>query len=202
MTPATLHGPRTTLRVWTEADLAPFAALNADAEVMRWFKAPLTREQSDSMAARIRANLALNGHGLWALQTPELEFAGFVGLFPALGFDLPDEPAFQRFKATRPDEIGWRLARAAWGHGYATEAAKLALDHALQARRLPQVVSFTTLGNVRSQAVMQRIGLQPVGEFDHPNLAGHALQRHVLYATPEPPRAVQSFTPMPCKDQR
>jgi RimJ/RimL family protein N-acetyltransferase len=78
----------------------------------------------------------------------------------------------------------------------------LALDHALQVQRVPQVVSFTTLGNVRSQAVMQRIGLQRVGGFDHPNLAGHALQRHVLYATPEPPCAVQSSTPMPCKDQR
>lgn len=189
MIAVTLHGPRITLRPWTDADLGPFAALNADAEVMRWFKAPLTREQSDAMAGRIRANLAQHGYGLWALQTPGLEFAGFVGLFPALGFALPDEPAFQRFRAAAPDEIGWRLARAAWGHGYATEAAQLALDHALQVRRLPQVVSFTTLGNLRSQAVMQRIGLQSVAEFDHPNLVGHALQRHVLFATPESPVA-------------
>ena len=187
MTPITLRGPRTTLRHWTDDDLAPFAALNADAEVMRWFKEPLTREQSDSMAARIRANLAQRGYGLWALQTPELAFAGFVGLFPVLGFALPDEPAFERFKATPPDEIGWRLARAAWGHGYATEAAQLALHHAQQVQQVAQVVSFTALGNARSQAVMQRIGLQRVGEFDHPKLAGHALQRHVLYATPQAP---------------
>jgi Acetyltransferase (GNAT) domain len=98
--PITLQGPRVTLRPWTDADLAPFAALNADAQVMRWFKAPLTREQSDAMAGRIRDNLAQRGYGLWALQTPELEFAGFVGLFPALGFALPDGAVFER--ASRP----------------------------------------------------------------------------------------------------
>ena len=186
--PRQLRGPRVTLRPWTDADLAPFAALNADTEVMRWFKAPLTRIESDAMAARIRLRLAADGFGLWALQTPELEFAGFVGLFPALNFSLPLAPfntaPFNTapFDAAPPHEIGWRLARAAWGRGFATEAAQLALAHARDVLRLPHLVSFTALGNVRSQAVMQRIGLHRVGEFDHPNLPDHPLQRHVLYA--------------------
>lgn len=176
--PSSLRSPRVTLRPWVDADLAPFAALNADPEVMRWFKAPLTRIESDAMAARIRLRIDTEGHGLWALQTPELEFAGFVGLFPALNFRLPFAP----FDAAPPHEIGWRLARAAWGRGFATEAAQLALAHARDVLRLPHLVSFTALGNVRSQAVMQRIGLHRVGEFDHPNLPDHPLQRHVLYA--------------------
>jgi RimJ/RimL family protein N-acetyltransferase len=180
MIPTTLRGPRVTLRPWTDDDLAPFAAMNADPEVMRWFKAPLTREESDAMASRIRQRIDAEGFGLWALQTPELRFAGFVGLFPALAFELP----FEGYAGTTPLEIGWRLARAAWGRGDATEAAQLALDHARQALRVRRVVSFTTLGNLKSQAVMQRIGLRRVGEFDHPNLPDHPLQRHVLFATP------------------
>ncbi len=174
--PTTLHGARIALRPWTDADLTPFAALNADTEVMRWFKAPLSREESDAMAARGRQRLAEQGWGSWALQVPQIGFAGFVGLVKA-PFELP-LPGFDGPQV----EIGWRLARAAWGHGYATEAAQLALDHARDVLRLACVVSFTTVGNVRSQAVMQRIGLQRVGEFDHPQLPDHALQRHVLYA--------------------
>ncbi|MBI3369678.1 MAG: GNAT family N-acetyltransferase [Burkholderiales bacterium] len=174
-----LRGPRVLLRPWTDADLEPFAAMNADAEVMRWFRAPLTREESDAMVGRIRTHFAADGHGLWALQTPELAFAGFVGLFPVLGFALP----FEGYADPPPREIGWRLPKAAWGRGFASEAAALALAFARDTVRLPRVVSFTTLGNVKSQAVMRRIGLRCVGEFDHPNLPGHALQRHVLYAT-------------------
>lgn len=177
---ATLRGPRVLLRPWTDSDLEPFAAMNADAEVMRWFRAPLTRAESDAMAQRIRERFAADGFGLWALQTPELDFAGFVGLFPVPPFALP----FERYAQAPPSrEIGWRLPRAAWGQGYASEGAGLALDCARHTLRLPEVVSFTAVGNVKSQAVMQRIGLQFVGEFDHPNLAGHALERHVLYAT-------------------
>lgn len=180
MTDDGLRTPRLSLRRLRADDLEPFAALNADPEVMRWFKAPLTREESDAMASRIRQRIDAEGFGLWALQTPELRFAGFVGLFPALSFELP----FEGLVGTTPLEIGWRLARPAWGRGDATEAAQLALDHARHALRVRRVVSFTTLGNRKSQAVMQRIGLQRVGEFDHPNLPGHPLQRHVLFATP------------------
>jgi RimJ/RimL family protein N-acetyltransferase len=178
MTPRVLQGPRVTLRDWTDADLAPFAALNADPEVMRHFPAPLTGAASDAMAARARARLHEQGWGHWALQVPELGFAGFIGL-GRVPFELPlagwDGPQI---------EIGWRLARAAWGQGLASEGAALALDFARRVLGLERVVSFTAWSNTRSMAVMRRIGLPRVAEFDHPNLAGHALQRHALHATP------------------
>jgi RimJ/RimL family protein N-acetyltransferase len=172
-----LRGPRVTLRHWRDDDLAPFAALNADPEVMRHFVAPLTRAESDAMAARIRANFESRGFAPWALDVPGLGFTGFVGISVPM-FELPltglREPVH---------EIGWRLARAAWGQGYASEAAALALTHAFGVLRLPEVVSFTATTNLASQAVMRRIGLRWRGEFEHPRIPeGHALRRHVLYA--------------------
>lgn len=178
MTPVTLRGHRLCLRPWRDDDLAPFARLNADPEVMRHFAAPLTRPESDAFAARIRQYLALHGFGLWALDVDGLGFSGFVGLSPPVPFELGIagiEP--------HPHEIGWRLARAAWQQGYASEAARLALDFALNVQQRPQIVSFTALQNLPSQRVMERIGLTRRGEFDHPRLAeGHPLRRHVLYA--------------------
>jgi len=179
--PAVLRGERVLLRPWRDEDLAPFAALNADPEVMRHFPAPLTREQSDALAGRIRLHIEQFGHGLWALELPDLPFAGFVGL-AGVAFELPFVPPSGETR-----EIGWRLARAAWGRGAASEAAALVLRHAWEALRLPRIVSFTALGNVRSQAVMERIGLARRGEFDHPRLAPeHPLRRHVLYAAEAP----------------
>jgi len=175
-----LQAGRVTLRDWVDEDLAPFAALNADPEVMAHFPARLSRDDSDAAAGRIRRGLAERGWGLWALQTPELRFAGFVGLVP-VGFELPagllpwgDVPPVV--------EIGWRLSRAAWGRGDASAAARLALAHARDALHLPGLVSFTALANRRSEAVMQRLGLQRLGEFDHPRVpADHPVCRHVLY---------------------
>ena len=178
----TLCGPRVRLRPWADADLAPFAAMGADPEVMRFLIKPLTREESDGFVQRIRAHFAEHGFGLWALDVPQLGFAGFVGLTSRVPFELP-------LPGIRPDphEIGWRLARAAWGRGYATEAATLVLRYAFAVLGLPQVVSFTALANTASQAVMKRIGLTRRGEFDHPRLApGHPLHRHVLYAQDAP----------------
>ena len=177
----TLHGPRITLRPWVDSDLAPFAALNADPEVMRHFPAPLGTAESDAMAGRIRAHFAQHGWGLWALQAPGCSFAGFVGL-ATVPFTLP-VPGYGEARAPHL-EIGWRLARHAWGQGWASEGAALALDFALRVLRRPQVLSFTAHSNTRSAAVMQRIGLQLVAGFDHPRLAiGHPLRRHVLYAS-------------------
>ena len=177
--PAILCGPRVRLRQWTEADFAPFAALNDDPQVMRHLIARLTRDESDAFARRIRADIEAEGSGLWALDVPRLGFAGFVGSSSRVPFELPPLPGL----LPQPREIGWRLARAAWGFGYATEAATLALRHAFEVLRLPQVVSFTAIGNLRSRAVMERIGLTLRGEFDHPRLAhGHPLRSHVLYA--------------------
>lgn len=181
MKAASLRGRRVTLRAWTDADLAPFAALNADPEVMRFLPGRLDRAGSDALAARIRANLDRDGHGLWALEVPGLGFAGFVGL-AAVPFALALPGVSEA-----PWEIGWRLARAAWGHGYATEAATLVLGDAFERLGLPQLVSFTAVHNRASAAVMERIELDRRGAFDHPRLApDHPLCRHLLYAKDRP----------------
>jgi 3-dehydroquinate dehydratase / shikimate dehydrogenase len=124
------------------------------------------------MAQRIREATAAQGWGWWALQTPELTFAGFVGLS-----NVPFEASF-----TPAVEVGWRLARDAWGHGYATEGAHLALRHGFSTLKLERIVSFTAVENWRSRRVMERLGMQFEAEFDHPRLLGHPLCRHALYA--------------------
>ena len=177
----TLRGPRVVLRAWADSDLAPFAALNADPEVMRHLSKRLSADESDAMVERIRAHFAAHGFGLWAIDVPDIGFAGFVGL-AQVPFEL-DAAGI----VAHPHEIGWRLARAAWGRGYATEGARLALAHAFEMAGLPQVVSFTALANVASQAVMRRIALTRRGEFDHPRMASdHPLRRQVLYALESP----------------
>lgn len=176
-----LHGERVELRPWTDADFAPFAALNADPLVMAHFARPLSREESDALATRIRDRIDARGYGLWALQVPAIPFAGFVGLASAA-------PVAAAFGATSPAllpdplEIGWRLAPAAWRKGYATEAARLVLVHAHRLLGRQQIVSFTAATNTASEAVMRRIGMGFLREFDHPALPeGHRLRRHRLY---------------------
>ncbi|HEX5659524.1 MAG TPA: GNAT family N-acetyltransferase [Polyangiales bacterium] len=163
---------RVRLRSWTEADREPYAALNADPAVMEHFPAPLTRQESDAQAARIEAHLTQHGFGFWALEV-QGSFVGFVGLA-----HVPFEASF-----TPALEIGWRLARAAWGHGYASEAARLALAYAFEQLRVPRVVSYTATQNLRSRAVMERLGMRYLHDFDHPRLPeGHRVRRHALYA--------------------
>lgn len=170
-----LTGARVLLRDWTDQDLAPFATLNADPDVMRHYPARLSRAQSDAFAGRIRETLRRDGHGLWALEIPGVaQFAGYVGLAV---------PSFTAAFTPR-HEIGWRLARAHWGHGYASEAARLAAGFAFQTLELAELVSFAAHTNIRSQRVMQRLGMthDPRDDFDHPRLpAGHGLRAHVLY---------------------
>lgn len=168
-----LRGERVLLRGWRPEDREPFAALNADPEVMRYFPKLLDRAESDAMADRIEACFETQDFGLWALEFPgKIPFAGFSGLWPAHP-EVPCAPAI---------EIGWRLARTAWGLGYATEGARLSLAHAFDVCGLKEVVSFTAVLNVRSQAVMQRIGLVFTGTFDHPMVPeGNPLRPHVLY---------------------
>ena len=177
-----LHGARMCPRQWIDADLVPFAAMNADPEVTRHLTARLPRDESDWLAQSIRAHIDTRGFGLWSLDVPGPGFARFVGISPKVPFELPSAGI-----VAQPHEIGWRLGKAAWGHGYATEAALLALRHGFKALGLPQFVSFTAITNTASQAVMQRIGLTRRGEFDHLRLAeGHPLRRHVLYAQDAP----------------
>jgi RimJ/RimL family protein N-acetyltransferase len=171
----TLTTRRLVLRHWCDADLEPFAALNADPRVMEYFPGTLTREESDALAARIRSRLESCDFGFWAVEVPAIEpFIGFVGL------SVPRcETHF-----TPCVEIGWRLAHAHWGRGYATEAAAAALAYGLNDLRLAEIVSFTAVVNRRSQAVMQRLGMARAAgdDFLHPNLpAGHPLCPHVLY---------------------
>jgi RimJ/RimL family protein N-acetyltransferase len=178
--PATLETPRLRLRHWRDEDLAPFAALNADPVVMEFFPKPLDRAESDAAVARIRDHFARHDFGLWAVEVPGVaEFIGFVGL------------CVPRFEAhfTPCVEIGWRLARDHWGYGYASEAARAALNFGFRDRSLEEIVSFTVPANQRSRAVMERIGMtrSPDDDFDHPALPeGHPLRRHVLYRARRP----------------
>jgi RimJ/RimL family protein N-acetyltransferase len=166
---------RLLLRQWRPADREPFAAMNADAAVMAHFPAPLTRDQSDQLVEAIEAAWARDGFGLWAVEVDgAAPFVGFVGL-AVPGFEAPFTPAV---------EIGWRLDRRHWGRGYATEAGHSVLAAAFGELGLDEVVSFTSLENVRSQRVMARLGLHhdPADDFDNPRMpAGHRLVRHVLY---------------------
>ncbi|MEV7971352.1 GNAT family N-acetyltransferase [Sphaerisporangium sp. NPDC088356] len=170
-----LETERLVLRRWREEDLKPFAEMNADPEVMEHFPATLSRAESDAMAGRIEAGLEEHGFGLWVVEVRDSGlFAGFTGL------------VWQRFEAhfTPAVEVGWRLAREAWGHGYATEAATAALDHGFGPAGLAEVVSMTVPANVRSQAVMRRLGMtrDPRDDFEHPRpAAGSPLRPHVLY---------------------
>jgi RimJ/RimL family protein N-acetyltransferase len=166
---------RLRLRRWHDEDREPFAALNADPVVMEHFPALLHREESDARVDRIEAGLDERGWGLWAAQVREpAAFIGFVGLNPAT-FDAPFTPAV---------EIGWRLAREHWGHGYATEGARAALEFAFVDLELDEIVSFTTHANTRSRRVMERLRMRhdPADDFDNPNVPeGSPIRPHVLY---------------------
>jgi RimJ/RimL family protein N-acetyltransferase len=170
-----LRTPRLILRRWRCADREAFAAMNADPRVMAHFPSTLTREESDASAEPLERELAARPFGLWAVEIPGVTaFAGFTGLHVP-GFEAAFTPCV---------EIGWRLAFAHWGRGYATEAARAALAHAWDTVGLAEVVAFATVGNARSRAVMDRIGMRhdPADDFDHPRLPeGHPLRRHVLY---------------------
>lgn len=170
-----LRTARTLLRQWQDSDLEAWVAMNADPAVRRHFPTVLTRDEALAEADRIRASLARRGWGCWALEIPGLlPFAGFVGLIvPA--WEAPFTPAV---------EIGWRLPQAAWGRGYASEAAAAAAAFAFGPLRLDELVAITLPGNEPSRRVMARIGMahDADGDFAHPRLpADHPMSRHVLY---------------------
>lgn len=159
-----LRTERLLMRGWTDADREPFAAMNADPVVMEHFPHPLSRAESDALVERVGAGFAEHGFGWWALETLEDgRFIGFTGLsvprFRVPWMDRRHQPVV---------EVGWRLVHDAWHRGYASEAARSALSFAFGTLGLPEVVSFTTTTNLRSQAVMQRLGMSRLTTYQHP----------------------------------
>jgi RimJ/RimL family protein N-acetyltransferase len=180
--------PRLRLRQWRAADRAPFAALNADPAVMEFFLSPLSRESSDASIDAWQSQLASRGWSNWAL---ELNASGVLLGFTGLSIPrrvLPFSPCV---------EVGWRLARKHWGQGYATEAARAALEVGFARLDLREIVSFTTVGNVRSRAVMERIGMRDARQdFEYPGFPeGHPLRRHCLYRIASMEWAQSGFGP-------
>ncbi|MCB1043122.1 MAG: GNAT family N-acetyltransferase [Acidobacteria bacterium] len=172
---------RLVMRRWVPDDLVPFAAINADPEVMRYYPSPLTRDQTKDLMDRMQSHFERHGFGLWALETQmDHAFVGFTGLM------VP------RFEAhfTPCVEIGWRVARAHWGRGLATEAALAAAEYGFQTLALKEILAFTTPANTASRRVMEKIGMTYEFDFDHPLIEkGHPLKRHVLYRLPAPESA-------------
>lgn len=170
-----LRTERLLLRRWKRSDREPFASLNADPRVMEHFPGCLSEVQSRALILGFEEHFDEHGFGLWAVEVPGVaDCIGFTGL-KVVGFEARFTPAV---------EIAWRLAAAHWGRGYASEAARAVLEFAFGPLGLDQVVSFTVPANVRSIAVMERLGMQRDGggTFEHPALpVGHPLRPHVLY---------------------
>ncbi|HYJ68200.1 MAG TPA: GNAT family N-acetyltransferase [Nocardioidaceae bacterium] len=169
---------RLLMRRWRDSDRDPFAAMNADAEVMRYFPAAMTQTESDAFVDRIEERFDTQGFGLWALELAETgEFLGYTGLNP-----MPDG-----VPGAGGMEVGWRLSVAAWGKGYATEAANAAVDVAFNGAGLGELWSMTAVLNGPSQAVMRRIGMTLLGTFEHPRIdADSPLRPHVIYRLERP----------------
>ena len=167
---------RLLLRPFTDADREPFALINGDPRVSDWLGGPIDGAASDAGIARINGHIALNGFGFWAAELKaERRLVGMIGL-KRMDSELPPAPAI---------EAGWRLAPSAWGQGLAAEGARAALDWGFRALGVEEIVAITAETNIRSQAVMRRIGMapDPARDFDHPLLAAeHPLRRHVVFA--------------------
>ena len=172
-----LRTQRLTLRRWTDDDRAPFAEMNADPAVMRYFPKVMTTQESDAMVDRVEQGFEQNGFGLWVVEI-DSRFSGFTGLNKT-SFETPMGPHV---------EIGWRFASWAWGHGYASEAAARVLTAAFDDFGLTEVYSFTTETNVKSESVMKRIGMARRADldFDHPNTPGWWGARHIVYEVHSP----------------
>ncbi|HHL32877.1 MAG TPA: N-acetyltransferase [Desulfobulbaceae bacterium] len=169
-----LETDRLKMRQWKKDDRPLFAALNADPVVMEYFPAVLDKSESNAMAERIQQLISRRGWGFWAVEEKTSHaFIGFVGLHVPTA-ELPCSPCI---------EIGWRLMREFWGKGYATEAARAALQVAFKQLDIEEVFAFTPVGNARSRAVMERLHMENTQQnFEHPAIPeGHLLREHVLY---------------------
>jgi RimJ/RimL family protein N-acetyltransferase len=168
-----LQTTRLFLRSWKDTDREPFYRINSDPRVMEFFPACLTFEESDATIAHIEAHFEKYGYGAFAAELRSTgELIGFVGLW-----NTPFEASF-----TPCVEIGWRLSANHWNEGLATEAADAVLRLGFEELGLREILAFTVPANMRSRRVMEKLGMNYVTEFDHPQLPqGHPLRRHVLY---------------------
>jgi ribosomal-protein-alanine N-acetyltransferase len=168
-----IETPRLLLRPWRKSDLPLFAEQNADPVVMQFLKGVLTRAESDAYVESAQQHLADTGFCKWAVEAPGVApFIGAVGL-TRVKFEASFTPAV---------EVAWRLHRRFWGHGYATEAARAAIEDGFSRVGLSEVVALTALVNKASIRVMQRLGMTRTIEFDHPGVTEDSqLRRHILY---------------------
>ena len=166
------------MRRWRDSDREPFAELNGDPDTLRFFPSTLTREQSDAFVDEIESRFERQGFGLWALEVVATgEFIGFTGL-NAMPEGVPEAGGM---------EVGWRLAKTAWHHGYATEAARAARDAAFSGIGLTELWSMTAVLNTPSQAVMRSIGMTESTRFQHPGVPdGSPVKPHVMYHLARP----------------
>ena len=175
MASVTIETPRMILRPWRTEDYEPYAALNADPDVRRYWPATLSREESDAEAAWLQKYIEEHGFGFWAAEVPGVaSFIGFIGL-KHVGPELPFAPAI---------EAGWRLARKYWGHGYATEGAQASLADGFGRLGLKEIVAYAVSANVPSRRVMERIGMRhdPADDFDSKDRTPNdPHRRHVVY---------------------
>jgi RimJ/RimL family protein N-acetyltransferase len=156
-----LSTDRLLMRRWQDSDREPFAEMNGDPQTMRFFTTTLDRAGSDALIDMLEERFETQGFGLWALEIAETgQFIGFTGLNP-----MPDD-----VPGAGGMEVGWRLAPAAWHHGYATEAAREALRVAFGDVGLAEIYSMTAVLNEPSLAVMRRLGLTEYARWDHPRI--------------------------------
>jgi ribosomal-protein-alanine N-acetyltransferase len=160
-------------RHWVESDTEPYVAMCSDPVVMEYYPETHSRERSEAFLKRVKAYFVEHGFGLYAVDLKsENEFIGFIGL-SKVTFESFFSPCI---------EIGWRLRKEFWGNGYATEGAKACIEYAFSELNIHEIYAFTTVLNKRSERVMQKIGMEYLGSFEHPNVAeGHPLRPHVLY---------------------
>lgn len=165
---------RLLLRDWLEEDIDGLAKINADEKVMEFFPSVRGLKETKAGVARMSNHFNQHGFGMFAVDRIDTnEFIGYIGIAY-----VPYETDF-----TPCVEIGWRLGYNHWGYGFATEGAKACIDFGFNTLGLKEIVSFTAVPNVRSENVMKKIGMQHIGEFDHPKIdKGHPLERHLLYS--------------------
>jgi RimJ/RimL family protein N-acetyltransferase len=170
-------------------DRSAFFELNTHPLVVESLGSSSSRAESDAMFDRFRADMTREGWGFWAVEVAGgAPFIGMVGLH-RMSPVMPIAPGI---------EIGWRLHPDHWSHGYATEAAGASLAYGFDHAGMREIVAFTTTVNVRSQGVMQRLGMvrDVAGDFDHPLLPeGSPLRRHVLYRISAPTSSPSSQVP-------